>query len=148
MKKVFDFGKIDYLGCGRRNNLVEIEVAFTDGVFTASGRIWNSRKSDIIISCQILEKIRVFLQSNETFKKIYRLWKLYHLNDMHAGTIRQEKALKEKFGEVDINQYEEQSDYLKTIGLYDDNGYKFGTKWIKYEIPKKDRQEIEKLLAM
>ena len=144
-KKIFKFGKIDYYGTGRKINAVEIEIEFKDGVFTASGDIWNSKRTDIICGGQCLDEIRKFIK-NDTFKKIYRLWKLYHLNDMHAGTRKQEQALADRFGGVDANNYTEQCNYLKSIGLYEDNGYKFGTGWLKYEIPEEDKKEIENLL--
>ena len=93
-------------------------------------------------------KQKNFIKGNATFNSIYRLWKLYHLNDLHAGTKKQEEALKQKFGGVNANIYTEQCEYLKSINLYDDNGYKFGTGWIKEEIPANDLQEIKRLLTI
>lgn len=87
MRRIFNFGKIAYYS-NRRENLVTVEVELTekDGkhVFTASGNIWNRLHTDIISGGQNLDEIaKTPVGHNPTFKEIYRLWKLYHLNDMH-----------------------------------------------------------------
>lgn len=69
------------------------------------------------------------------WNKLLYIWQNHHLNDLHAGTPKQEAALKKKFGGVNANRYEEQVAYLKSIDLYDDNGYKFGTGWLRTEVP-------------
>ena len=94
MERTFNFGKIDYYGRGRKINLVEVEVKLSnDGVFTASATIWNSKHTDCVCGGQCLDEVAKYVKSDK-FKKIYRLWKQYHLNDMHAGTEKQEEALK------------------------------------------------------
>ena len=148
MRKKFTFGKIDYYGTGRRINAVEVEVALSDkGVFTASGTIWNSKHTDCVCGGQCLDTIAEYIK-NPTFKKIHRLWKQYHLNDMHAGTVAQEEAL------VNANlmgrdyDYRKCCDYLESIGLLEDNGYRYGTAWLKRDIPVEDITEIQNLLNM
>lgn len=95
MKKRFDFGKIDYYGRGSRRNAVTVDIAYTekDGkkVFTASGMIWNSTRSDCIHGGQCLDTIAQYIK-NPTFKQIFRLWNLYHLNDMHPECEHQAAA--------------------------------------------------------
>lgn len=95
MKKRFDFGKIDYYGRGSRRNAVTVDVEYTekDGkkVFTASGMIWNSARSDCICGGQCLDTIAQYIK-NPTFKQIFRLWNLYHLNDMHPECEHQAAA--------------------------------------------------------
>lgn len=88
MKKIFNFGKIAYYG-NRRENLVTVEVELKEKengekVFTASGDIWNRTHTDILSGGQNLDTIaKTPVGHNPTFKEIYRLWKMYHLNDMH-----------------------------------------------------------------
>lgn len=86
MKKIFDFGKIDYTGTGRKSYPVTVEMEYTehDGKkrFSVSGNIWNTRKTDIVAGGQCLDTIARYIKT-PLFKEIYRLWKLYHLNDMH-----------------------------------------------------------------
>ena len=87
MKKIFDFGKIDYTGTGRKSYLVTVEMEYKEKnngekVLSICGNIWNTRKTDIVAGGQCLDTIARYIKS-PLFKEIYRLWKLYHLNDMH-----------------------------------------------------------------
>ena len=85
-KKTFNFGKVDYLNHGRKDCAVEVTIELKDTndgpEFTASGNIWNARHTDIYSGGQNLDTIARFV-NGPTFKKIYRLWTLYHLNGMH-----------------------------------------------------------------
>lgn len=81
------------------------------------------------------------------FAEIARLGETYHLNEMHAGTPEQEKAIKE----AGITDYRECCEYLKNIGLYevtlpDGSPYKYGHRWLTKEIPEADLKEIEDIL--
>lgn len=145
MRKRFTFGKIDFYGRGRKINSVEVDVELSDkGVFTASGTIWNSKHTDCVCGGQCLDTIAKYIK-NPTFKKIHGLWKQYHLNDMHAGTVRQEEALDAAGLTGYANNYRKCCDYLESIGLLVDDGYKFGTGWLKRDIPAEDLEEIKKL---
>ena len=147
MKKTFNFGKIDYYGRGRKINLVEVKVELSDkGVFTASATVWNSKKTDCVCAGQCLDEIAKHIKSDK-FKKIYRLWKQYHLNDMHAGTEKQETALIEAGLTSFASDYRKCCNYLESIDLLVDDGYKFGTGWLKRDIPVEDIAEIERLLT-
>lgn len=147
MKRTFNFGKIDYYGRGRKINSVEVKVELSDkGVFTASANIWNSKHTDCVCGGQCLDEVAKYIKSDK-FKKIYRLWELYHLNDMHPGTEKQEEALKAAGLESWANDYYKCCDYLESINLLVDDGYKFGTGWLKRDIPVEDVAEIEKLLT-
>lgn len=55
----------------------KVEISFDNGTFTASGSIANE------CAGQCLDEISERIQPHATFDKIYRLWQLYHLNDMH-----------------------------------------------------------------
>lgn len=86
-KKTFSFGKVDYLNHGRNDCAVDVTIELRDTdkgpEFSASGNIWNARHTDIYSGGQNLDTIAHFVKG-PTFKKIYRLWSLYHLNGMHA----------------------------------------------------------------
>lgn len=145
MRKVFDLGKIDFKHKGFKNYQVLVKIELTnDNVFSACGKIKFGKQT--IISGQCLDIINEFLSKDKLFSKIYKFWKKYHLNDLHAGTPKQEKALK-KVKLIGANYYDEACEYLKSINLYEDNGYKYGSGWLKEEIPTKDLNEIKKLLA-
>ena len=140
------FGKVDAYGSGRKNNEVTIEMELKDGRFSASGKVWNSKHTDIISGGQNLDEIKEYLKGNKDYEKIYNMWQKHHLNDMHAGTEKQEEALNKKFGGVNPNKYDEQVAYLKSINLYEDNGYRFGSGWLKRDIPQDDLKEITKII--
>lgn len=88
MKRTFKFGKCDWYGDGKCANSMTVDVEYRpnkDGnmVFTASGSVWNKNHTDIVAGGQCLDEMNEYID-NPVFDEIYRLWKLYHLNDMHA----------------------------------------------------------------
>lgn len=72
------------------------------------------------------------------------IWDKYHLNNMHAGTRKQEKALQKKFGTSRVD-YDKAVEYLKSIGLYEDNGYRYGSGWLTQEVPEKVLEWLKNL---
>lgn len=90
----FSFGKVDWNGRGRKVNLITVEITLKmeegKNTFSASGDIWNASRTDCICGGQCLDEIAKYTRS-PLFKKIYRLWKLYHLNDMHPECEHQEE---------------------------------------------------------
>jgi hypothetical protein len=86
MTKVFNFGKIDFNGTGRRINAVDVEVELKDTdkgpEFSASAEVWNGPHTDIVMGGQCLDELAKHIHAPE-FKKILRFWRLYHLNGMH-----------------------------------------------------------------
>ena len=59
-----------------------------------------------------------FLGMIQFFQKLYNWWKLYHLNDLHAGTPEQEQALA-SVGLLGVNKYTQACEYLKSVWLYE-----------------------------
>lgn len=119
MKKVLNFGKVDYEGTGRLENVVTIEIEYKEKkegqkVLSICGNIWNRRKSDTISGGQNLDEILRVLPENETIKKIHSIWKKWHLNDMYAECEHQEKfGWNEKAGEkVKIYTYKMTSETI------------------------------------
>lgn len=156
MRKEFTFDKVAYTS-SRRVNLptVEMELQYKDGdikkpVLSICGNIWNATHTDVVMCGQCLDEMAKMdgLSCNSLFKKLYRLWKAHHLNDMHAGTVKQEQALNDarKDG-VRLSSYDDSCKYLESIGLLDDNGYKYGSAWLYRAIPEDDLKEIVSLLA-
>ena len=120
MKRTLNFGKIDYLGNGKKNCLVTVDIelrkkggekTFTIDPttqeriytgeatpeyieFSATGTIWNHLKTDCYCGGQCLDIIAKYIKT-PLFKEIFNIWNLYHLNGMHAGTPEQEKAIEE-----------------------------------------------------
>ena len=150
MKKEISFGKIAFYG-DRKNNLVTVGVELNEKkgkkTFSAYGYVWNKSQTECIICGQCLDTIHRYLKGNELFEKIYRLWKLYNSNDMHAGTKAQEECLKHYFDEHRKKDYSAQCDFLEKHNLLVDNGYKYGSAWLIWEIPEEDLKEIESLFG-
>ena len=164
IKKTFDFGKVAYTG-NRRTCAAEVELELRDtghGLeLSICGSIWNHIHTDIYSGGQNLDTMNRFLSGNETFRRLYKLWKGYHLNGMNAGTARQTAAL-EKAG---IKEYVAACDYLKSIGLYVDsladnerlsveteranrNHYEYGYGWIMRDLPAAVIEEIYNLCGV
>lgn len=150
MKKTLYFSKIDWNGTGRKINAVDVEIELRDKLdgpaFSAMAMIWNNKHTDIVCGGQCLDELMEFLGDNEIFAIIHKMWKLYHLNDMHVGTPRQEEALKKAgfLGGKNYN-YKEACEYLKSINLYDDNGKVYGKNWYYWPIPDEDLEIIKSL---
>ena len=169
INKVFEFGKIDFNGKGRKVNRVSVEVnlreeetnyGFKYYSFTASGEIWNARGTDCVVCGQCLDEIKEYV-NDPTFLKIYDLWKKYHLNDLKAGTPAQEKAVHEYFEKNNKRyDYTDACNYLESIGLLLDDcgcnttgrryekgqGYQYGHGWVIEEIPESAVKEIKGLI--
>ena len=147
--KIIEFGKIDFLGCGKKINLVTLEVELRGEkkpTLSVCGNVWNAKKTDIIIGGQCLDELLQYFKNNILFMEIYRLWKDYHLNDLHAGTKKQENFLIKNNVKNWANNYEETCEFLSKNNLLYDKGVKFGEKWHYWAIPKKDLKKIEKII--
>ena len=71
-------------------------------------------------------RMRVFLE----------YWDTWHLNDMQAGTPNQTKELeKHEFPGYPVSHYDWACDVLTKAGLHPDDGYKYGSKWLKVDVP-------------
>jgi hypothetical protein len=66
------------------------------------------------------------------------VWHKYHLNDMKAGTPKQEEAIKKFRAENKISgwAYDKEREHLDKIGLLIDDGYVYGTAWLKESVPR------------
>lgn len=98
MRRTFIFDKVAYTS-KRRVNLptIEMELKYENNhtskpCLSICGELWNATHTDIIMGGQCLDYLNEFssLRCNPLFKRLYRLWSLYHLNFPHAGTIPDE----------------------------------------------------------
>jgi hypothetical protein len=145
-------GKIDYNNSGRHNCLVTIEWSLEGGRFSASGSIWNPRKTDIYSGGQNLEEIAKLFPSHKLAQRIIDVWRAWHLNDMKAGSPAQEAWLKTNPVKAVYpeSHYEKAGAALAAAGLNPDpscihNGapYRYGSAWLKVELPTDVIAEIE-----
>ena len=165
--RTIEFGKIDGYGRGRKINLVEVEVSLKNNkngfpVFSSSADVWNAKRSDLIMAGQTWEYIKTVPINNALFQEIKRYAKAYRLNYMHAGTAKQEEALK-KAGLLNPKKYDyyKACEYLMKKGLYEvkltpteakynpqlaGKPYKYGHGWIYRPIPAKDLNRIKQII--
>lgn len=147
MKFTLDFGKHDATGNGIKDNLVEVEVQLDEGEqprLSICGTIWNRLKTDCISAGQNLDEIRELTGVSpfrrwRLMRRVHYIWKRYHLNDMKAGSPRQEAYLagyKAAGGELD--DWKHAVDLLERAGLEPDtqhNDYRYGIRWLYTPIP-------------
>lgn len=153
-RKVISFGKHAIYSVRKINEVtIELELRKDDKSrleFSASGNVWNGSHTDIMMGGQcidsILKECRA-LRSNKLCLEIEGLWKRNHLNGMHAGTEKQEKALEEMPTDEKYQGYNEICAFLESKGLLVDDGYKYGTAWLYREISDEDLKRIEEIMA-
>lgn len=158
MEKIINPGIID-TGNGRRANFF-CKVEIKNGRLSISGVIGplrsgnalggcgqidmefehrNPDDNDSRYSCHIkADEIKFSYGWNkEIWLKFLDVWKDWHLNDMNAGTQKQEKAIKEwrRKNKISGLAYDEECKYLKSIRLYTDNGHKYGSSWLLRTLP-------------
>lgn len=106
-------------------------TVYKEGILIAWGQCYNTIDS-------------ILNQEEENLKeweKIKYWWVNYHLNDMHPWTEKQEEALMGK-----NYDYSKACEYLKSIGLFEDNGYKYWCSRLYRPIPEKDLDEIKSFI--
>lgn len=81
--------------------------------------------------------------SSETITKFRGIWNMWHLNDMTPGTPRQMDYLRTIPG--GIPNYSTACKILEQADLLVDDGYKYGSKWLREEVPE---DVIEWLMAL
>ena len=150
MEKEFFVGSYDVEGKGRKGNRFYIEVELREKengqiVFSACGRSTYSNGQGFMMGGQCLDTMYKYAKVNPTFKKLYRLWKLYHLNDMNAGDEVQTHAVKE-YTKNNPYDYKKVCEYLDKQNLLVHNGYRYGSAWLYREIPADDLAVIKALL--
>lgn len=106
ISRKINFGKIDFNGIGRKINSVDLEIELRDvdtdkPEFSVCGNVWNSRHTDLETGGQCIDSIDKFFKNDRLYNLIENLWKKYHLNCMHAGTVEQEKCLEDFASEKD-----------------------------------------------
>lgn len=69
-----------------------------------------------------------------TTRKIIKMWKEHHLNDMNSGTKEQCDYLKANFPQE--HDYIKQCELLQLAGLYNNHGYIYGHDWLFRKIDK------------
>jgi hypothetical protein len=83
-------------------------------------------------------------EPTEAQARLVEFWKQYHLNGAKSGTRKQMEAIENHQFIHIMYDYKEAVEYLKSIGLYEDRGYKYGTGWLYRSFP---QDELEAIIA-
>jgi hypothetical protein len=68
--------------------------------------------------------------------RLHEIWNRWHLNDMRAGTPAQESHLRTlTFPGYPVSHYEWAMAELAKVGLHPDNGYRYGSSWLRENVP-------------
>lgn len=157
MEKKFDIIKVDGYFRGRNNCQLDIECRMNFDnqgrmTFAASANVWNSRHTDILMGGQCFDTVvREFpaVMKNPIFREVYDLWQKHHLNDLHAGTVKQEAILNKWWNRGHRSDYNTDKRVLNLLGyledIYEGKPYKYGTAWLYREIPADDQKRIKAL---
>ena len=73
--------------------------------------------------------------TKEQCLELQNIWERWHLNDMRAGTPKQMEALRAWRKTVPHESYAADCKMLESIGLLYDGDYKYGSKWLKEDVP-------------
>lgn len=85
--------------------------------------------------------------THESIARVFAIWEEWHLNDMKAGKPEQEAAVKEwraelKAAGVSTGGYSHVCSMLACRDLLVVDGYKYGSAWLKVEVPEEILQEL------
>lgn len=114
-------------------------VKMLDGVvLTISGEV--RYKGHFRTGWQIIDELEYLLKADnvrwdvpkDKVARLVEIWKTYHLNDLHAGTKKQEEFIKKMLPNY---EYSNACVILKEAGIYEDRGYKYGHGWLYAPIP-------------
>lgn len=119
----------------KNNQTCEVEIRLHKGRLSICGTVYEGKwlRSDErnLISCgQCIDLAREFIPA-----RLYEIWDRWHLNDMRAGTPAQMKLIRELLADCPNADYDKQCDFLADNHLLVDNGYKYGSAWLKEDLP-------------
>jgi hypothetical protein len=140
MRKTLIIGTLDYNGNGRRNYTASVEWELSDdGRFSMCGNIYHTATRSLRSCGQNLEEIAKAFPHHAKLQRMVSVWREWHLNDMQAGTPAQMAHLKANPVNAGYREshYVKASEALAHAGLNPDpaNGYRYGSGWLKAEIP-------------
>lgn len=142
--KIVNPGKV---ACGKLNRQLFAEICYRDGRLSIHGVIGPKSNGDAFGAAgQIQEELGRVAPAKgwdeEMVKKFQTVWNRWHLNDLNAGTPKQEaflRGLEDRNGGIG---YEKAVEALKEAGIYEDadfihegRPYRYGSSWLKEEVP-------------
>lgn len=119
----------------RQGETCEIKIELTDNRLSICGLIYSGRKlrqddSNLLHVGQCKKEAKKFITA-----QLYEVWDRWHLNDMRAGTPAQTELVKEFLATCPGADYDEQCIFLSNHGLLVDGDYRYGSAWLKEDLP-------------
>jgi len=106
----------------------------------------------IISGAQILDGVKEEIDSYKRLKidrsvllRIIEIWEEWHLNDLRAGTTKQQAVIKEWKSEGNEFNFTKVSELLDKKGLLYDKAYEYGSSWLVDPLPENIEKEIKEL---
>ena len=136
---------------------VKITIQLFDGNLSITGSCKSSsgQNYDEIMELVINNQINyVDGWGAERLTNLCRIWERWHMNDMRPGDAVQMEAIRTGKSEIariiatkELDWYSATCYYLKSLGLYEHDGYKFGYGWKREELPQEVIDFISAILA-
>lgn len=159
MKGKYYLGKCDGYNNGRKSCEAYITWELKDGNFSMCAEVWNVRKTGIIRGGQCVDAVAAYFPDDKKAARMVEVWRRWHLNDLKAGSPAQMEYLRGHDAELEalrgsvspkMDHYTAATKILTYAGLNPDPGYlhngtpyKYGSAWLKEELPPEVVAEIE-----
>jgi len=136
--------------CGRRNFNVYCRIKVTeDGCLAISGVVGPTKSGNCQSAGQIVHAVGSIENAKlagkwnpKMLKEFVKIWKDWHLNDLTAGSPKQEAFIRKYIDEGNSFDYKTVCGLMKEEGIYVDESfihegkpYRYGTAWLKRELP-------------
>ena len=140
--KVVNPGSIKTYGDRWAKVYVNIEYNAEDDELSITGVVGPLSSGNAIGSCGQIQDELLNIEKYEDgwdydkVRKLQHVWENYHLNGMHAGTMEQERLVREYFQDNDMRyDYQKAYDYLKSINMHHHLDVHYGYQWLHWPIP-------------
>lgn len=125
----------------------KVTVKLNNGSLSIVGEMGPSGRDG---SGQIYEDLEEKYGSDEFIKRIVPIWKKWHLNDLTPGSPKQEAFLDKLYEkrpdyDVCVSKLKEEDLYEDSSFIYQGKPYKYGSAWLRTEIPQEVIDEIIEL---
>jgi hypothetical protein len=127
---------------------------FNVPVLRMSGEIWETDKQsdenygrDILSGGQNHSVIKKIFKGDKDIERLVEIWEKYHLNDLQAGSKRQNKIIEEWLEKGNKFSHEEVGKVLREAGVHFDNGYTYGSQWLYQPIPDSVIVELKNIIS-